>query len=90
MPDSSTPKRAMVIVAHPDDAEFTMAGTAALWAAAGAAVCYVVCTRGDRGSNDPDVTPWALARLRDAEQRAAAAILGVQEVVVLDHPDGTL
>jgi len=80
----------MVIVAHPDDAEFTMAGTAALWAAAGAAVCYVVCTRGDRGSNDPDVTPWALARLRDAEQRAAAAILGVQEVVVLDHPDGTL
>jgi len=67
-----------------------MAGTVALWAAAGAAVSYVICTRGERGSNDPQVTPWALARTREAEQRAAAAILGVQEVVLLDHPDGTL
>ena len=84
------PARFMVIVAHPDDAEFTMAGTVALWTAAGAAVCYVLCTRGDRGSNDPDVTPWALARVREAEQRAACAILGVEDVVLLDHPDGTL
>jgi LmbE family N-acetylglucosaminyl deacetylase len=84
------PQRAMVIVAHPDDAEFTMAGTAALWAAAGSAISYVICTRGDRGSNDPNITPWALARIREAEQRAAAAILGVQDVVLLDHPDGTL
>ncbi len=85
-----TPRRAMVIVAHPDDAEFTVAGTVATWTAAGAAVSYVICTRGDRGSNDPNVTPWALARVREAEQRAAAAILGVEEVVMLDHPDGTL
>lgn len=84
------PQRAMVVVAHPDDAEFTMAGTAALWAAAGSAISYVICTRGDRGSNDPNITPWALARIREAEQRAAAAILGVQDVVLLDHPDGTL
>jgi len=84
------PKRAMVIVAHPDDAEFTMAGTVARWTSAGCAVCYVVCTRGDRGSNDPSMTPWALARIRDAEQREAAAILGVQEVVILGYPDGTL
>lgn len=87
---SDTPKRAMVIVAHPDDAEFTMAGTVALWASAGCAVCYVVCTRGDRGSNDPNTPPWALAPIREAEQRAAAAILGVSEVVILGHPDGTL
>jgi LmbE family N-acetylglucosaminyl deacetylase len=90
MPDLTIPRRAMVIVAHPDDAEYTMAGTVALWARQGCAVSYVLCTRGDRGSNDPNITPWALARLREQEQRAAAAILGVREVVFLDHPDGTL
>jgi LmbE family N-acetylglucosaminyl deacetylase len=90
MSDVSIPQRAMVIVAHPDDAEFTMAGTVALWARAGCAICYVLCTRGDRGSNDPQVTPWELARIREQEQRAAAAILGVQEVIFLDYPDGTL
>ena len=90
MPDTVVPKRAMVIVAHPDDAEFTMAGTVAMWAQQGCAVSYVICTRGDRGSNDPNKTPWALAPIRDQEQRAAAAILGVQEVTLLDHPDGTL
>ena len=90
MPETIVPKRAMVIVAHPDDAEFTMAGTVAVWSARGCAVSYVICTRGDRGSNDPQVTPWALARLRDQEQRAAATILGVREVVILGHPDGTL
>lgn len=90
MADNDTPKRAMVIVAHPDDAEFTMAGTVALWARAGCAVCYVLCTRGDRGSNDPAVTPWDLARLRAREQQTACDILGVQELVMLDHPDGTL
>ena len=87
---NTIPQRAMVIVAHPDDAEFTMAGTVALWAQQGCAISYVLCTRGDRGSNDPQVTPWALARIREQEQRAACAILGVQEVVFLDYPDGTL
>jgi LmbE family N-acetylglucosaminyl deacetylase len=80
----------MVIVAHPDDAEFTVAGTAAAWARQGCAMAYVLCTRGDRGSNDPQMTPWALARIREQEQRAAAAMLGVQDVTMLDHPDGTL
>jgi len=80
----------MVIVAHPDDAEFTMAGTAALWSGQGCEVTYVICTRGDRGSNDPQVMPWELARRREAEQHAAAAILGVRHVVILGHPDGTL
>jgi LmbE family N-acetylglucosaminyl deacetylase len=90
MPDLVVPKRAMLIVAHPDDAEFTMAGTVATWTQQGCAFCYVLCTRGDRGSNDPNVTPWELARIRDREQRAACAILGVEDVIVLDHPDGTL
>lgn len=87
---STCPRRAMVIVAHPDDAEFTMAGTAALWAGQGCAVSYVLCTRGDRGSNDPGLLPWELARIREVEQRAAAATLGVEQVTLLDHPDGTL
>lgn len=90
MSETYTPNRAMVIVAHPDDAEFTMAGTVALWSRRRCAVCYVLCTRGDRGSNDPAVTPRDLARLRAEEQRAACDILGVQELVILDHPDGTL
>jgi LmbE family N-acetylglucosaminyl deacetylase len=90
MPDMVVPKRAMLIVAHPDDAEFTMAGTVAAWTQQGCTFCYVLCTRGDRGSNDPNVTPWGLARIREQEQRAACAILGVQDVVLLDHPDGTL
>ncbi len=84
------PSRAMVIMAHPDDAEFVVAGTVALWAQRGSAICYCLCTRGDRGSNDPGITPWALARIREEEQRAACAILGVQELVFLDYPDGTL
>ncbi len=90
MIDNTIPKRAMVIVAHPDDAEFTVAGTVALWASRGCRVSYVLCTRGDRGSNDPAVTPWALAPVRMAEQRAACAILGVQDVTFLDYSDGTL
>ena len=90
MPDTFVPQRAMVIVAHPDDAEYTMAGTVAVWVQQGCAISYVICTRGDRGTNDPNLTPWDLARIREQEQRAAAAILGVQEVILLGHPDGTL
>jgi len=90
MPNITVPKRAMAIFAHPDDAEFTMAGTAAVWSAQGCEFTYVVCTRGESGSNDPQMTPWTLARIREREQRAAAAILGVRHVVILPHPDGTL
>lgn len=80
----------MVIVAHPDDAEFGASGTVAKWARAGAAVTYVICTDGSKGSNDPAGDPAALIETRHAEQRAAAAILGVHTVEFLDFPDGEL
>ncbi len=84
------PQRALVIMAHPDDPEFFCGGTVALWAHAGCRVTYVVITRGDKGSDAPDMTPERLIALRMAEQRAAAALLGVAEVVFLDYHDGEL
>jgi len=80
----------MVILAHPDDAEFTCAGTVARWVAEGHPVVYVICTDGSRGSNDPGMPPEHVAPIRRAEQLAAARILGVHKVVFLDNEDGTL
>lgn len=84
------PQRAMVIMAHPDDAEFTVAGTVARWTRDGHEVIYVICTDGSRGSNDPNITPASLVAIRKAEQDAAARVLGVKEVVCLGYEDGTL
>jgi LmbE family N-acetylglucosaminyl deacetylase len=84
------PESAMVIVAHPDDAEFMVAGTVAKWAKAGAAVTYVVITKGDKGSDDPAMTPSRLTVIREAEQRAAGAILGVRDYVFMGYADGYL
>jgi LmbE family N-acetylglucosaminyl deacetylase len=83
-------ERAMIITAHPDDAEFTVAGTVARWAQAGKAVIYVICTDGSRGSNDPKVKPEQLVVVRKAEQEAAAGVLGVEKIVYLGYEDGTL
>lgn len=88
--EESIPPSAMVVVAHPDDAEFMVAGTAAKWAAAGSEVTYVVITRGDKGSDDPTMTPSHLATVREAEQRAAGAILGVKNFVFMGYDDGYL
>jgi LmbE family N-acetylglucosaminyl deacetylase len=84
------PQSAMVVVAHPDDAEFMVAGTVAKWTAAGAVVTYVVITKGDKGSEDPAMTPSRLTEIREAEQRAAGKILGVQNFVFMGYPDGYL
>ena len=87
------PKIAMSIQAHPDDQEFTVAGTLAKWAQNGCKVISVIVTSGDAGSNDPsknaDYKP-ELARLREAEQSAACTVLGIQETVFLRYPDGEL
>ncbi len=80
----------LVVMAHPDDAEFMSAGSVARWVREGREVVYVLCTDGDKGSADPEVTPERLARTRQAEQRAACAVLGVREVVFLGYPDGLL
>lgn len=91
MPDfPDTLDRVMVIAAHPDDPEFGCAGTIMKWAQAGRHVTYVLLTSGDKGSRDPELRPGRLAARREGEQRAAAAALGVQEVVFLRRPDGLL
>lgn len=83
-------RRAMVIAAHPDDADFGAAGTAARLARDGWEVRYVVVTDGSKGSDDPAHTPESLAALRAEEQRAAARVLGVQSVGFLGFVDGEL
>jgi LmbE family N-acetylglucosaminyl deacetylase len=90
MTENGIPESALVIIAHPDDAEFTIAGTVALWARAGCRVVYVVCTDGNAGSHEPGMTPEKLAEVRRAEQRAACATLGVAEVEFLGYDDGQL
>ncbi len=83
-----TPERVLVVAAHPDDIEFGAAGTVARWVHEGAAVRYLVITSGDKGSDDPNADPEQLRRLREEEQRAAAAEIGVEGVDFLDEPDG--
>jgi LmbE family N-acetylglucosaminyl deacetylase len=90
MKENGIPESAMVIVAHPDDAEFTVAGTVAVWTQAGCRVTYVICTDGNTGSHEPDMTRERLAEIRRVEQRAACAALGVDEVVFLGYDDGQL
>ena len=78
----------LVILAHPDDPEFFCGGTIARWCAAGHDVHYLLFTRGDKGSNDPEMTPEKLMRIRESEQRAAADVLGVKTISYLDKQDG--
>ncbi|HYY55670.1 MAG TPA: PIG-L deacetylase family protein [Candidatus Dormibacteraeota bacterium] len=85
-----TVERAMAIYAHPDDAEFGMAGTVARWTRAGVELTYVLITNGASGSQDPKMTRKRLAAIRKAEQDAAAKILGVKRVVYLGYEDGYL
>ncbi len=78
----------LAVTAHPDDVDFGMAGTIAAWTAAGAEVAYCIVTNGDAGGFDPRVSRPDMAALRQREQRAAAAAVGVQEVHFLGYPDG--
>lgn len=85
------PASALVVAAHPDDAEFGCGGTLARWAAAGCVVHHLVLTDGAKGTWDLDVDPAVLAATRQDEQRAAAAALGAGgEVAFLGHVDGEL
>lgn len=80
----------MVITPHPDDAEFGVAGTVVKWVRQGKKVLYVVCSSGDKGTDDINTKPEELARIREKEQLEAAKVLGVQEVIFLRHPDQNL
>jgi LmbE family N-acetylglucosaminyl deacetylase len=88
--DEISPKRALVVAAHPDDADFGAAGTAYLWSRQGWEFYYLVCTDGSKGSDDESLTRQRLIDMRRQEQRDAAAVLGVKDVFFLDHVDGEL
>jgi LmbE family N-acetylglucosaminyl deacetylase len=83
---SITP-RILVIMPHPDDAEFGAAGSVARWVKEGKEVIYIVCTSGDKGTEDINLKPQDLAVIREKEQQDAAKVLGVKEVVFLRYPD---
>ncbi|MDI3341427.1 MAG: PIG-L family deacetylase [Sphaerobacter sp.] len=84
------PARVLVVMAHPDDPEFICAGTIARWASAGSEIIYVLGTSGDKGSDDPAMSPAQLVQLREEEQREAARRLGVQAVEFLGFRDAEL
>ena len=82
--------RIMLIMAHPDDAEMGCGGTIAKWRKEGHEVRYVVCTNGDKGTKDRELSPHRLAEIREDEQRKSAKVLGVKSVTFLRHRDGEL
>jgi LmbE family N-acetylglucosaminyl deacetylase len=84
------PERFMVIAAHPDDAEFGPAATAARWIDEGSVGWLVCCTSGDQGGEDAEADPLELAALREREQRVAADVIGYAGITFLHQPDGAL
>ncbi|MCH7705487.1 MAG: PIG-L family deacetylase [Chloroflexi bacterium] len=83
-------RRAMVVVAHADDAEFGCSGTVAKWCKEGMEVVYVIVTDGSKGIEDRDISSESLVKMRQQEQRNAGKILGLKEVVFLGYPDAYL
>jgi LmbE family N-acetylglucosaminyl deacetylase len=84
MPEDWT--RAVAVVAHPDDLEYGVAAAVARWTGQGKEVAYLLATRGEAGI--AGMRPGQVGPLRVAEERRSAAVVGVQEVEFLDHPDG--
>lgn len=84
------PERVLVIVAHPDDADFGAAATVAKWVRDGTVARLVCCTSGDAGADDARTDPLQLARRREDEQRSAARVVGYDGVDFLHRPDGAL
>lgn len=83
-------KRVMLVAAHPDDPEFSSAGTVANWVRSGIEVVFVLVTSGDKGTPDREMTNARLSSMREQEQLAAAARVGVTTVEFLRFPDGEL
>ena len=82
--------RVLVVLAHPDDPEFFCGGTLAKWAREGKEINYLLLTCGDKGSDNPDMTPELLCADRQVEQRNAADIIGAKEITFLSYSDGEL
>lgn len=83
-------RRGMVVVAHPDDAEWSCSGTVAKWCAEGWEVVYLLCTDGSKGSDDPNMTSEKLVKIRKQEQLNAGKVLGLRKVVFLGYEDAML
>jgi LmbE family N-acetylglucosaminyl deacetylase len=83
-------ERILVVTAHPDDLDFGVAGSVAVWTDKGIEVSYCIVTDGDAGGFDPDVPRSEIAGIRRAEQTAAAEQVGVTDLSFLGHPDGRL
>ena len=90
MEQFEAPERAMLVIPHPDDGESGCGGTVAKWVKEGTEFLYVVCTNGDKGSSDLEMTRERLAEIREREQRAAIEVLGVQQLTWLGYGDGEL
>lgn len=89
-PHDNRIKRALCLVAHPDDIEFYCAGTVMLMTAHGARVDFVVATSGDKGARTATQSSVQVAKMREREQTKAAEVLGVENVRFLRHPDAEL
>jgi len=85
-----TSQKILVVLAHPDDPEFFCGATTARWVRAGHQVTYCVITCGDKGSKDLSISSDELCAIRQKEQRKAAQVLGVEQVIFLNYPDGYL
>lgn len=85
-----TPGRVVAVYGHPDDAEISAGGTLARWAREGSEVFLLVCTQGEKGSQDPDVDPEDLARIRIEESGHACELLGFADHLHLGYRDGEL
>ncbi|HCP23673.1 MAG: PIG-L family deacetylase [SAR202 cluster bacterium] len=88
---TTAPKRAMAVTPHPDDCEGGCGATLSKWIHEfGTVGCVVMCTNGNKGTGDREMTPERLAATRVVEQKAASDIVGIDDVVFLAHPDGGL
>jgi LmbE family N-acetylglucosaminyl deacetylase len=88
--ESDDVSRILVVTAHPDDVDFGVAGSVAVWTDRGIEVSYCIVTDGDAGGSDPSISRPEMAELRREEQRAAASVVGVKDVTFLGYPDGRL
>ncbi len=88
--DTADVERILVVTAHPDDVDFGSAGSVARWTDAGIEVSYCICTSGEAGGFDLTVPRPTMVEIREAEQRAAAKVVGVSDITFLHHPDGRL
>ena len=89
MDNGFDPDRILIIAAHPDDIEFLMAGSVAVWTQAGIAVAYCIATSGEKGFSE-NLPFEERIRIREEEQRAAGRVLGVERITFLRMPDGEL